>query len=120
MARVLSGLNSAQRTAPRWARVNRGLSNFIASQMAAVLSSDAVTMHFASGLKLAEFTLSLCRKGGPIGSPVATSQTRAVPSSEALITFVAEALKRAVQTLSAWASGLVRGWPEAASQTRAV
>ena len=87
-----------------------------ASQMRAVLSSDAVTMRDPSGLKAAEFTASSWPRRTAISLAVAASQMRAVLSSDAVTMRDPSGLK-AAEHLSSWPrrprSPCGRGVPDA-------
>ncbi len=69
-----------------------------ASQMRAVLSSDAVTMRDPSGLNAAEFTIASWPRRTAIALPVAASQMRAVLSSDAVTMREPSGLNAAEQT----------------------
>ena len=73
----------------------RDLSPPAASQMRAVVSSEAVTTRVPSGLKAARFTAPRALQDHDL-MPVGASQMRAVASSEAVTTRVPSGLKAAV------------------------
>ena len=60
------------------------------------LVPDAVTTRLPSGLNAALSTRPSCRKGWPIGAPVAASHTRAVLSLDAVTTRVPSGLNAAL------------------------
>ena len=86
-----------------------------ASQTRAVLSRDAVTTRWPSGLNSAYVTRSPCRNGSVKHWPVTASQIRAV-SAEAVTKRVPSGLKRAESTPESCLSGLVNDAPVRASQ----
>ena len=69
-----------------------------ASQSRAVLSPEAVTSRWPSGLNAAELTQPSCCIGMPIAFPLAASQSRAVLSPEAVTTRWPSGLNAAERT----------------------
>ena len=66
-----------------------------ASHILAVLSHDAVTIYFPSGLKAAEVTVLSCFNGSVTGFPVFASHTLAVLSHDAVTIYFPSGLKTA-------------------------
>ena len=79
-------LQPSQRGATESSAVSLFSDCSVRSQTRAVLSSEAVTTRWPSGLNCAELTAPHARIGSPIALPVAASQTRAVLSREAVTT----------------------------------
>ena len=82
--RVPSGLKAAELHRSRVPRRTAISLPVAASQMRAVLSSDAVTMRVPSGLKAADVTTLSWPRRTAISVPVAASQIRAVWSLDAV------------------------------------
>ena len=92
----------------------------IVSHTLAVLSPDAVTIYFPSGLKTAELTVYSCFNGSLTGSPVFASHTLAVLSLDAVTIYFPSGLKTADITMSSCFNGSVTGLPVLAFHTLAV
>src|SRR6266487_721755 len=80
-----------------------------ASQSRAVLSYEAVTTRWPSGLNCADLTAVSCFMGSPMGLPLAASQNRAVLSFEAVITRWPSGLNCSEVTLASCRSEPVNG-----------
>src|SRR5262245_20814526 len=91
------------------------------SHSRAVLSADAVTMRWPSGLNAALETASSWPLRSPIGLPVSVSHSRAVLSPDAVTRRLPSGLKAALDTSSPWPlSGSPIGLLVSASHSRAV
>src|SRR5690606_10449729 len=115
-----SGLNVADLTMPSCRSGSYTRVPVAISQTRARLSSDAVTSHLPSGLKLTPLTQLPCASAPEkICFPVLTSQICAVPSSEPVARNLPSGLNAAETTAPLWRNGSVSGCEEITSQIRA-
>ena len=90
------------------------------SHTLAVMSHDAVTIYFPSGLNWADLTSYSCLNGSVTGSPVLASHTLAVLPHDAVTIYFPSGLNWAEKTESSCFNGSVTGSPVLASHTLAV